>query len=100
MPLAGRPRHTRARHAATRAIHPPHRGPEEGRHVPGRPELEPSGCKPDIPRSLLAAARTDRLAIGPRLDVDLQKGLPHCNFNVSLFLVAERLERLDAFKKS
>jgi len=100
VPLAGRPRHLLDDNPAGRAIHPPHRVHEEHRHVPQRHELKPSGCKRVIAGPLLAAARADRSAVGPRLDVHFQEGLSPCDFHESLLLVDEGLERLDVIENT
>ncbi len=100
MPLAGRPRHSLHHDATGRAIDPPHRVDEEHRHVPERDELESSGRKPVVTRTLLAAARADRPAVRPGLDVHLQKGLLPRDFDQSLLFVDEGLERLDAIENT
>lgn len=98
VPVAGRPWHTLDRHAADRAVDPPHRVHEKNRHFPERHKLKSSGCKPVISGPLPATARADRLAVRSRLDVHHEGALTPRDFDQPLRLVDKGLEQLDAIE--
>jgi len=66
MLLAITPRHLLDRHSAGKAVDTPQRVNEERSDIPERHELEPLRWKLALAGPLLAAARADRPAIGPR----------------------------------
>src|SRR5271166_2011056 len=91
------PRHLLHRHAALRAVHPPHRVDEEHGNLPERHKLEPPPRQPVVARSLAATTGTDRSAVGPRLDRHLDRQ-PGCFFRPLGFSVNKRLVSLDAIE--
>ena len=86
-------------HAALRTVYAPHRVDKVHRDLPQRHELEPSLGKTIVARCRLAAARTNRPTVGPRLDRNLDRGLGQ-GIDPSCFLVNERLVPLDEIEDS
>ncbi len=97
--VAFAPRHLFDGHTAGGAVRPSYPVNEEDRDAPQWHELESARRKPIVLRPLLASARADRPAIGPRLDIDLKFRLDRAIYKADL-LVDDPLVPLDVVENA